>query len=141
MTQSYEKILTPNDTGETGGHQGGIAVPKQNLELIAFFPQLVTETFNPDRWITCNDPDGNLWEMRFVYYNGKTFSPWKSTRNECRITHMTKFFSKWKARSGDSVIFTSTNLEGNYRISIQKAPTEDTGTPKSVALRGWKSVY
>ena len=141
MSQSYEKILTPNDTGETGGHQAGIAVPKQNLELIAFFPQLATETFNPDIWITCDDPDGQLWEMRFVYYNGKTFSPRKSTRNEYRVTHMTKFFSKWNARSGDSVIFTATKLEGNYRISIKKAPAEDSSTPKPIALRGWKAVY
>lgn len=141
MNESYEKILTKNDVGETGGHQAGIAVPKQNLELIAFFPPLAIETFNPDRWITCEDPDGEFWEMRFVYYNGKTFNPRKSTRNEYRITHITKFFSKWNARSGDSVIFTSTRLEGNYKISIKKAPAEDAGIPRRVVLRGWKAVY
>ena len=141
MSESYEKILTPNDTGETGGHQAGIAVPKKNIELIAFFPLLAIETFNPDKWITCEDPEGELWEMRFVYYNGKTFSPRKSTRNEYRVTHMTKFFSKWNASSGDAVIFTSTKLEGNYRISIKKAPTENTGDHKQVVLRGWKAVY
>ncbi|MDG1163799.1 MAG: EcoRII N-terminal effector-binding domain-containing protein [Porticoccaceae bacterium] len=141
MNQSYEKVLTPNDTGETGGHQAGIAVPKQDLELIAFFPQLATETFNPDRWITCIDPDEQLWEMRFVFYNGKTFRPRKSTRNEYRITHMTKFFSKWNARSGDSVIFTSTKQEGNYRVSIKKTLAEDANINKPVVLRGWKAVY
>ena len=141
MTQCYQKVLTPNDTGETGGHQAGIAVPKQDLELIAFFPKLATKTFNPDIWITCIDPDEQIWEMRFVFYNGKTFHPRKSTRNEYRITHMTKFFAKWNARSGDSVIFTSTKQEGNYRISIKKTPSEDSNTKKIVVLRGWKAVY
>jgi hypothetical protein len=141
MTQCYQKVLTPNDTGETGGHQAGIAVPKQDLELIAFFPKLATKTFNPDIWITCIDPDEQIWEMRFVFYNGKTFHPRKSTRNEYRITHMTKFFAKWNARSGDSVIFTSTKQEGNYRISIKKTPSEDSNTKKTVVLSGWKAVY
>lgn len=141
MSKSYEKILTKNDTGETGGHQAGIAVPKKDLELLAFFPKLDIQVFNPDRWLTCEDPDGDLWEMRYVYYNGKTFSPMKSTRNEYRITHMTKFFSTWNAKSGDSVIFTSTGREGNYRISIKKASEGDAGTPKPVILKGWKAVY
>jgi len=141
MSEMYEKILTKNDAGETGGHQAGIVVPKQNLELIAFFPKLEVHLFNPDRWITCEDPHGDLWEMRYVYYNGKTFIPRKSTRNEYRITHMTKFFSAWNAKSGDSVIFTSTGIDGNYRIKIRKKPEEDSGGSKPVVLRGWKAVY
>lgn len=141
MSDSYEKTLTRNDTGETGAHQAGIAVPKKNLDLIAFFPKLDTQAFNPDRWISCEDPDGNIWEMRYVYYNGKTFSPMKSTRNEYRITHMTRFFLAWNAKSGDSVIFTSAEVDGNYRISIKKGSVEDVAANKAVILRGWKAIY
>jgi len=38
MTQArYAKLLSANDTGETGGHQAGILVPKSDAELLAFF--------------------------------------------------------------------------------------------------------
>lgn len=141
MSTMYEKILTKNDTGETGAHQSGIVVPKQNLELIEFFPKLDVQLFNPDRWITCEDPRGELWDMRYVYYNGKTFLPRRSTRNEYRITHMTKFFSAWNAKSGDSVVFVSTKIEGNYGIKIIKKSEADSGGRKPVVLRGWKAVY
>ena len=80
--------------------------------------------FNPEAWIFCTDPDGEVWRMRYVYYNGKTFSPKKSTRNEYRITYMTKFFSKWSARAEDTVVFTATNRNSHYRISIQKKDQE-----------------
>ena len=125
MNTSYEKILTKNDTGETGAHQAGIAVPKKNQALLDFFPPLDQEQFNPDTWIVCTDPDGVQWEMRYIYYNGKTFSPAKSTRNEYRITHMTKFFSRWGAKSGDSVVFTSTDTPNIFKIRI-KPSTEFT---------------
>ena len=37
--RSISKILSANDTGETGGHQAGILVPKQE-EILSFFPPL-----------------------------------------------------------------------------------------------------
>ncbi len=147
MSKSYEKILTKNDTGETGAHQAGILVPKSNKELIHFFPVLDKVTFNPDRWINCIDDDGEIWQLRYIYYNGKSLTPKRSTRNEYRITHMTKFFSKWNARSGDSVVFTSTIEENTFKISIKRAeePSKvienDDGAPPTVVLKGWRAVY
>jgi len=146
MIKSYEKVLTKNDTGETGGHQGGVAVPRKNIELLDFFPSLNPNEFNPDTWITCLDPDGDTWKMRYIYYNGKTFLPPKSTRNEYRITHMTKFFTKWGAKSGDSVIFTSAGRPTIFKIQIkryEKTVLEKTGStvPKPVKLRGWRAYH
>lgn len=146
MNTSYEKILTKNDTGETGGHQAGIVVPKTNQELIKFFPALDLDDFNPDSWIVCIDPDGEQWEMRYIYYNGKTFTPQKSTRNEYRITYMTKFFYKWGARSGDSVEFTSTDRTNVFKIRVKTGEesletSSTSGNPKLVVLKGWRPVY
>ena len=146
MNASYEKILAKNDTGETGAHQAGIVVPKKNQELLDFFPSLDRKQFNPDAWIVCTDPDGVQWEMRYIYYNGKTFSPAKSTRNEYRITHMTKFFSRWGAKSGDSVVFTSTDTANIFKIRIKQSTefTEEKHTSdeqKPVVLKGWRPVY
>lgn len=146
MNISYEKILTKNDTGETGGHQAGIAVPRKDQKLVNFFPPLELADFNPDAWITCIDPDGDNWEMRYIYYNGKTFSPPKSTRNEYRITYMTKFFSKWGAKSGDSVVFTSTDKTNVFKIRIKSneeypSPSATSDNEKPVVLRGWRPVF
>jgi hypothetical protein len=139
-------MLTRNDLGETGGHQAGIAVPKKNKTLLNFFPELDTDEFNPEAWITCIDIDGTEWVMRYVYYNGKTFFPPKSTRNEYRITHMSKFFSKWGAKSGDSVVFKKTNRNLTYEIAIEKQSTdinksESQSRTKPIVLRGWSNVY
>lgn len=146
MNKSIEKTLTKNDTGETGGHQAGIVVPRSNLELIEFFPPFDLSEFNPDTWITCIDPNGDHWDMRYVYYNGKTFTPPKSTRNEYRITHMTKYFSKWGAKCGDSVVFSSTKNSTifNIRIKIQGELVEvrnSSVNSKPVVLRGWRTVF
>ena len=145
MSTTYEKILTRNDTGETGGHQAGIAVPKKNQKLLDFFPSLDGKQFNPDAWIVCIDPDEVQWNMRYIYYNGKTFSPPKSTRNEYRITHMTKLFSRWGAQSGDSVVFSSTDNPDVFKVRIKhyKNFKEESATAsrKPVVLKGWKLVY
>ena len=37
--KSITKVLSANDTGETGGHQAGILVPKEE-RLLSFFPAL-----------------------------------------------------------------------------------------------------
>jgi hypothetical protein len=145
MLDSYAKVLTKNDIGETGSHQAGIAVPKTNNALLKFFPSLNLNQFNPDTWITCIDPDGIEWEFRYIYYNGKTFSPPKSTRNEYRVTRMTKFFTKWGAKSGDSVVFTKTDNNGCFKISVVcdndhiRENTNEAYGP--IVLRGWSRVY
>ncbi|EPJ56194.1 MAG: hypothetical protein OFPI_00850 [Osedax symbiont Rs2] len=146
MNESNAKLLTKNDTGETGGHQGGICVPRSNHALLSFFPELESKKFNPDTWLYCTDPDGQEWKMRYVYYNGKIFSPQQSTRNEYRITYMTGFFRKWEATAGDSVVFKATGQENQYQIFIEKdakdLSTEDLApNPKVVVLKGWRHVY
>lgn len=144
MSASYEKILTANDIGATGGHQAGIVVPK-NKALLKFFPQLDTQAFNPDAWITCIDEDDVAWKMRYVYYNGRAFTPPKSTRNEYRMTHMTKFLSRWAARIGDAVVFSSTEKENTYTIKIRRIGTEDLAPQNApnaiVVLKGWRAVF
>lgn len=144
MYNSYKKILTKNDAGETGGHQAGITIPKKNTALLDFFPSLDKESFNPEEWIVCVDSDGNEWDMRYVYYNGKTFTPTKSTRNEYRITYMTKFFRKWNAKSQDAIVFRETGRKNRYHLSVERGDEEDSNCirePKLVVLKGWAKVY
>lgn len=149
MIKIVEKVLTKNDTAETGGHQAGIAIPKTG-PFLQFFPALELRVFNPDTWITCIDPSGVQWKMRFIYYNGKTFTPRKSSRNEYRLSHMTSYFKECGASSGDIVVFEATSDPKIFKIDVKNSESKpleilesDTENlqPKVIELRGWKAVY
>jgi hypothetical protein len=144
MNETHLKILSSNDTGETGSNQSGITIPIKNTNLVKFFPHLDKKMFNPETWIYCEDKGGVTWKMRYIYYNGRSFSPPRSTRNEFRITHITKFLKKWSARSGDMIIFSATSKKNYYKISIQESvaklaePVKSRNSP--IKLRGWSQV-
>lgn len=97
---TIEKVLSANDTGETGAHQAGICVPK-DPEILAFFPRLEASLKNPRAILDVHDDTGREWVFRFIYYNNRFFG---GTRNEYRLTGMTKFFREFNLRAGDTVI-------------------------------------
>lgn len=147
MNESYAKPLSRNDLGLTGGHQGGICVPRTNRGLIEFFPKLDVSQVNPDTWIECIDLKGKIWAMRYIYYNGKRHGV--STRDEYRITYMTKFFSEWGATVHSSVVFTATHNPKTFRISIEGVAETDAarsgssqpGAPRTVTLTKWRKIH
>jgi hypothetical protein len=147
MTESYAKLLSRNDLGLTGSHQAGICVPRTNRGLINFFPELNINEVNPDTWIECIDPDGKIWKMRYIYYNGKRHGV--STRDEYRITYMTKFFRVWCATEHSSVAFTSTDKPKTFRIAIEgPAKTDSVRTEvsksnlqRAVILTKWRKIH
>ena len=105
------KILSSNDTGDTGGHQGGILVPKKS-ELLDFFPELNRSTKNPRTVITLRDEHDNAWSFNFIYYNNKFFG---GTRNEFRLTGMTKYIRSNVLKAGDEIHFSKD--QSGYRIN------------------------
>ncbi|MDB0057238.1 hypothetical protein N9F36_09085 [Akkermansiaceae bacterium] len=148
MNKSFAKALTRNDLGLTGSHQGGVLIPKGDKELIAFLPKLDPSEDNPSRWIDCIDTEGKTWKMRYVYYNGKLTG--RSTRNEYRITYMTKLFREFSAQEGTSFVMTSTDEDLTYRIHFEQPQQAeklakgecDISSPKSVIrLKGWRKVH
>ncbi|MBM0142490.1 EcoRII N-terminal effector-binding domain-containing protein [Pseudomonas cannabina] len=40
MSKSFIKVLSPNDVGATGAHQGGILIPKSEADLLSILPRL-----------------------------------------------------------------------------------------------------
>lgn len=71
------KFLSANDTGETGGHQSGIYIPKNSVPLIFDVPGVKgqnKEEFNKIKW-----QDDFETDAHFKYYG-------QGTRNEYRIT-------------------------------------------------------
>ncbi len=142
-TQTYEKPLTANDTGETGGHQAGIHIPKSQTDLLALLPFLDPAQKNPDAWLEMTDDAGVAWRFRYIHYNNRLHDE-GGTRDEYRITHMTKFFRAVGAREGDVLVLSGSPGRQSYAISVrQEDPTqgEAAGAPVRVRLKGWRRVH
>lgn len=133
---AFEKVLSKNDTGESGSHQAGILVPKGDRALLEFFPCLDTSVKNPDAIIQCIDEDGRNWRFRFIYYNNRHHDP-AGTRDEYRITRMTGYLRTAGAISGQSVIFESIG-PSTYRIMVTRCVVGDLAVTK---LAGWRRVH
>ncbi|MDN7445165.1 EcoRII N-terminal effector-binding domain-containing protein [Burkholderia cepacia] len=133
--RTFCKTLSANDVGATGAHQAGILVPKSEQELLDFLPQLDSAVKNPDAWIECVDEAGVHHRFRFVYYNNRFHDP-KGTRNEYRITYMTRYFKAAGASEGDTFEISRSEGKAPYKIRVvphtQVVPDQKT----SVANRG-----
>ena len=135
-TRSITKVLSANDTGETGGHQAGILVPRER-RLLSFFPSLKKENYNPRAHLKFVDGSGVEWEFAFIYYNNKFFG---GTRNEYRLTRMTRFIREAGLATGDEVILTRSEAE-EYSIDFKRkseAKQDERGVLKLGS--GWKIV-
>lgn len=142
---AFQKILSANDTGESGGHQAGVLIPKGNTELIQFLPALDGTVKNPSVMLVFISPDGEEWVFRYVYYNNKLHDA-TGTRNEYRITGMTAFFRKYAATAGNIL-----RLSGSLRQLEIAVITDDDSLsneissldlpPKRIKLRGWRRVH
>jgi hypothetical protein len=115
--RAITKTLSLNDSGETGGHQAGICVPKGG-EVLRFFPDLGNEEKNPRVSLYFVDASGKEWKFNFIYYNNKFFDP-KGTRNEYRLTGMTAFFRENSLKAGDDITLIH-NEDDTYSIQYKR---------------------
>ena len=120
---SIEKILTRNDTGETGGHQWGMCVPKQPA-FLGFFPELDPGEKNPRVDIPFFESDGREWDLCFIHYNNKLHDP-RGTRNEFRLTRLIPFIRERNLREGDIVVLRR-DASGRYRIDSRRKATAES---------------
>lgn len=115
-TEAIEKTLSANDTGETGGHQAGILVPKDS-RILAFFQELNPDIKNPRAVLDVLDETGREWTFHFIYYNNRFFG---GTRNEYRLTGMTAFLREFNLKAGDKVMMRHESPR-RTRITFQRA--------------------
>jgi hypothetical protein len=111
------KTLSANDTGDTGGHQAGILVPKEP-RIVSFFPSLDRKLKNPRHHLIFYDEDGGRWEFAFIYYNNLFFG---GTRNEYRLTRMTSFIRQNGLKPGDDVILRHDPLTTRWSVTYRRA--------------------
>ncbi len=126
------KVLSANDTGETGSHQAGLLIPKRS-ELLDFFPPLDSSHKNPRVHLLFHDDSGTQWEFAFIYYNNRFFG---GTRNEYRLTRMTRYLREAGLVGGDAVILRRA-LDGSYSVSYRRQGDQasDYGEPGRPILR------
>ena len=138
----FEKVLTANDTGKTGAHQGGVHIPKGQRDLIAFLPRLDLRKKNPDVWLTTEDRDGNEWSFRYVWYNNSLHDK-GGTRDEYRLTHMTAYFRHVGARPGQVMTLSRRPGAGTYSIDVVSLGKGNAAQhePSRIRLRGWRRVH
>jgi hypothetical protein len=98
--KAISKRLSANDVGTTGAHMAGILVPKKDNTL-QFFPSLVSSEKNPRVPLVFRDSGGGRWVFNFIYYNNALFG---GTRNEYRLTGMTRFIRQNNLAEGDEVV-------------------------------------
>lgn len=122
--QSISKILSKNDVGETGSHMAGILIPKQPT-ILEFFPPLELNALNPRVEVVFIDSSGETWTFNFLHYNNRFYG---GTRNEYRLTGMTKYIKSYSLTEGDEIIFKKRS-GGTYSIAhrrnTSKSSTKD----------------
>ena len=134
--KSISKLLSANDTGETGGHQAGILVPKRP-ELLGFFPRLDPEQYNPRVHLHFTDGSGDRWQFAFIYYNNRFFG---GTRNEYRLTRMTKYIRASGLVTGD-VVELSRDDADEYRVDFVRKNSVAVNEKGVLSLgSGWRVI-
>lgn len=134
--RQISKVLSANDTGDTGGHQAGILVPREP-DILAFFPKLNSNTYNPRCLLHFMDESGRFWDFAFIYYNNRLFG---GTRNEYRLTRMTKYIREANLVPGDEVIL-SMDERNRYLVAYKrKNQLERTAAGALKLGSGWRIV-
>ena len=132
--KAITKHLSRNDTGETGGHQAGILVPRDQ-EILAFFPRLNPDEYNPRHALVFRDPLGTKWTFSFIFYNNRRFG---GTRNEYRLTCMTPFIRAHNLRAGDTLTL-SRDQDINLHITYKRQNEPDDNERLKLGS-SWKVV-
>lgn len=134
--KSISKLLSANDTGDTGGHQAGMLVPKEK-SLLAFFPELNSQEYNPRAHLIFIDDSGEKWEFAFIYYNNRLLG--RGTRNEYRMTRMTRYIREAGLVPGDEVVLTRES-NGTYRVTHRRKNAVSVGKNTIRLGSGWRVI-
>lgn len=133
-TRAITKILSANDTGETGGHQAGILVPKEP-DILGFFPSLGKSEKNPRYHLPFYDDSETRWEFAFIYYNNRFFG---GTRNEFRLTRMTPYIRMNGLQAGDELMLEH-DYAGKRYVKYKRARASGMGADGILRLgSSWK---
>ncbi len=130
------KVLSANDIGLNGAHQAGILIPKDPA-VLTFFPRLDPGLYNPRQLLRFEDEAGAFWEFAFIYYNNRLHSR-GGTRDEYRLTRMTRFLAECRPEPGNVLRFSRDG--DDFRIDAERvggAAPPDGDRPRIRLTGGW----
>lgn len=129
------KTLSANDTGETGAHQAGILIPRDE-RFLSFFPRLEPSLRNPRCHLRFLDDSGTFWTFAFIYYNNKLFG---GTRNEYRLTRMTALIRQAALVPGDELVLS--REDSRYFVTYRRAAKAAFVQNSTLKLgTGWRVI-
>lgn len=139
------KVLSRNDTGETGGHQSGISIPKA-VASSSIFPKMSTQFLNPRREVTFIDEGGKEWVLQYIYYNDKYHGkPANKCHDEFRLTYTQAYINEHNIKSGDQIWF-AVDEEGKRYLgflrqgqNMEQSYKEEDGVV-ILKIRSWTSI-
>ena len=139
------KVLSRNDTGETGGHQSGISLPKA-VASSSIFPEMSKSILNPRRELTFIDEGGNAWNLQYIYYNDKYHGkPANKCHDEFRLTCTNAYIHDHHIKAGDQIWF-AIDDEGKRYLGFIRAgqQIENNYHEKDgfviLKIRSWTSI-
>ncbi|MDY2839004.1 MAG: type II restriction endonuclease [Treponema sp.] len=109
------KFLSANDTGETGGHQSGIYIPKNSVPLI--FDTLGIKGQNKEEFNKIKWQDDFETDAHFKYYG-------QGTRNEYRITGFGRNFPFLKPDYTGSLVVILKQKDLSYKGYVLETEEE-----------------
>jgi hypothetical protein len=116
--------------GDTASHQAGMLIPKQKA-ILDFFPRLDPAEYNPRQRISFEDRAGQRWNFSYIWYNNRTHG--SGTRNEYRLTGMTRFLRQSGLQPGDAILFMRKG--DDYEIRTERAGADESAaSPKRLVL-------
>lgn len=112
-------------------------IPK-DVKILEFFPKLAANTLNPRCHLVFADASGESWEFAFIYYNNRFFG---GTRNEYRLTRMTRYIRENDLVQGDQVTLTRSGDQwGVYSTRAKDIASVERGRFVLKLGSGWKII-
>jgi hypothetical protein len=112
---AYCKFLSANDTGDTGGHQTGIYIAKNAMNVLFDEPGVKGE--NKDLLVKIRWQDDFDTDSRFIYYG-------TGTRNEYRITRFGKGFPFLRTEHTGDLFILIKESQGEYAAFVLQSEKE-----------------
>ena len=100
--------------------------------MLSFFPVLSEDQYNPRAHLVFEDASGDSWEFAFIHYNNRRFG---GTRNEYRLTRMTRYIRHTGLSSGDEIILHRDEC-GEYSVRHRFAAATSLDRPNDVLKLG-----
>jgi hypothetical protein len=124
------KFISPNDVGETGGHQCGFYLPKTAYQM--FTPHAPIKGSNTKHWVTIQWQDERLTASVVTWYG-------KKTRSEYRLTRFGKDFPFLTADNVGDLLILVPRTEADFLAYVLDLDEDIEEIQSALGVEAFKS--